>query len=150
MILWLYLSPTENSHLWVIWGGTPHMCLPPPTPTPVAARERSLWSQWRAEAIQGHMLVQQTAETDKIWQFKGVMRSYNTIFLQLMKEYHMIHKVNAFIEIFKHIQHLWYLWQESSCYNSNGLLGAVEGSESPLLRWSSIPFWPVTLISSSK
>lgn len=31
LLLW-YLSAIDNGHLRVIWGGTPHMCLPLPAP----------------------------------------------------------------------------------------------------------------------
>lgn len=57
-----YLSAIESGHLRVSWGGTAHTSLPPPAPA--AAGEDSLWSQSRAEAIHGHMLIQQTAERD--------------------------------------------------------------------------------------
>lgn len=67
------------------------------------------------------MLVQQTAETHKIGQFKEVVRCYYTIFLELTKEYNMTHKVNDVYDTSD--------W--SSCYNPNGLLGAVEEPNNP-------------------
>lgn len=57
-----HLSAIESDHFRVIWRETPHTSLPPPAPA--AAGEFSLWAQRRAEAVHGHMLVQQTAETD--------------------------------------------------------------------------------------
>lgn len=62
LFILLYLSAIESNHLRVIWGGTPHTCLPPSAPA--AAGKYSLCAQCGAEAIHGHMLVQQTAEAE--------------------------------------------------------------------------------------